>query len=84
MDLFDGFVSFPPCTGRACAQETNWEYGQSCVTFDIQRENGMPSSRAKANSCREDPAMTVTLPKNPRMSMRAVIALVAGRDPVTL
>jgi hypothetical protein len=28
--------------------------------------------------------MTVTLPKNPRIRMRAVIALVAGRDPVTL
>lgn len=67
-------------------------YLESCVesqfhgtrTFAIHLENGMPLSRAKAKSCREDPAMTVTLPKNPKTKMRAVIALVAARDPVTL
>jgi hypothetical protein len=56
----------------------------SYLTFEIQPENGMPSSRAKANSCLDEPAITVTLPKKPRMMINEVMALVDERLPVVL
>lgn len=78
MDLYEQFVRAEVACVQVFLQCHNLR------TFAIHLENGMPSSRAKAKSCREEPAMTVTLPKNPNIKMRAVIALVAARDPVTL
>lgn len=58
--------------------------GRSHTTLDNHELQGKPESRAKANNCLDDVAITDTSAENSKMITKIVMALVAANDPVTL
>src|SRR5690242_857817 len=57
---------------------------QPGLTCSIQDENGRPLSRAKAQICRDDAAVTETAAKRMRMTRMAPMMIVPAMEPVAL
>lgn len=54
------------------------------LTFSRSLENGMPESLAKANICRDAPAMQVTILQNCMTRMTEAMTVVPGTEPVAV